>query len=283
MKKKVIGSAFLSAFLMGTIGIFSRMTGLPAEIITFFRLFLGAVFMALFLLSIKQLQHLKKRPPYSVLTCGLFLSGFIIFYVQAMNYTSMANAIMLVYLAPVAASIFAHFFLKEKLTARAMIFISMALFGFFLIMEMSFNLIKNSEEMTGLCYGTAALCCYAGFILTNRVIPKTTHPYHSAFYQLLAGSIAILPFCFPMFGNLSPETIPWLIGIGFFPGFLAILFAVLALRELPTAVFGTIAYAEPVTVVIIGWSLFQESLSAMQLCGVFLIIASGISRTITSH
>lgn len=40
---------------------------------------------------------------------GALLAGFIIFYVQAMNLTSMANAIMLVYLAPVAASIFAHF------------------------------------------------------------------------------------------------------------------------------------------------------------------------------
>ena len=35
------------------------------------------------------------------------MSGGIIFYVQAINYTSMANSIMLIYLAPVVATILA--------------------------------------------------------------------------------------------------------------------------------------------------------------------------------
>ena len=37
-----IALAILSALFMGTIGVFSRITGLPAETITFFRLLLGA-------------------------------------------------------------------------------------------------------------------------------------------------------------------------------------------------------------------------------------------------
>ena len=45
------------------------------------------------------------------------LSGFIIFYVQALYLTTMANAIMIVYPAPLAASIYAHFFLGAKIKA----------------------------------------------------------------------------------------------------------------------------------------------------------------------
>ena len=42
-----IAAAILSALLMGTIGVFSKITGLPAETVTFFRLFFGAGFMLL--------------------------------------------------------------------------------------------------------------------------------------------------------------------------------------------------------------------------------------------
>ncbi len=110
--------AFTSAILMGTIGIFSRKTGLPAEIITLFRLILGAGFMMLFLLLIGRIKMLWKWPSYPVLINGFMLAGFMIFYIQAMNYTSMANAIMLIYLAPVVASIVAHFFLMNASQAE---------------------------------------------------------------------------------------------------------------------------------------------------------------------
>jgi drug/metabolite transporter (DMT)-like permease len=72
-----------------------------------------------------------------------------------------------------------------------------------------------------------------------------------------------------------------LLGTGFFPGFLAIFFAVVALSRLPAATFGTIAYSEPVAVVIFGWAIFNEALSPLQIGGCLLIIGSGILKTLT--
>ena len=53
--------AFLSAVLMGTIGVFSKLTGIPADLITFFRLALGAGFMAGFLVIVRQTHLLPVR------------------------------------------------------------------------------------------------------------------------------------------------------------------------------------------------------------------------------
>lgn len=279
MDKLAVLFAFLSAVLMGTIGVFSKLTGLPAEIITFFRLILGAFFMVLYLAVIKKLNKAMTRPSWPVIINGGLLAGFIIFYVQAMNYTSMANAIMLVYLAPLAASVLAHFFLRERLNVVAFSLIFLALFGFAMMMEFQMNIARGSQDFIGVCYGLAALASYAGFILINRLIRPEIHVYTRTFWQLFTGGCVMLPFIFFSIHEVNLSHIPWLLAVGFFPGFLAILFAVAALSRLPVAVFGTIAYMEPVAVVIFGWTIFQETLSPMQITGCSLIILSGILKT----
>ena len=282
MELSAIILAFLSAVLMGTIGVFSKITGLSAEVITFFRLILGAFFMLFFLAAQKKLMVVKRWPTWLVLINGLFLAGFIIFYIQAMNYTSMANAIMLIYLAPLAASVIAHFFLGEKLSLSGFLLIMLALLGFWMMMEFTLDLSTQSRDFIGICFGSLAFLSYAGFILVNRVICDDVHVYTRAFYQLFAGGCVMIPFAAGSLHEVSISNIPWLIGVGFFPGFLAIFFAVAALSRLPAAMFGTIAYTEPVAVIIFGWTIFQEVLSPLQICGALLIVVAGIAKTVTA-
>ena len=282
MDTTAVAYAFLSAVLMGTIGVLSKLTGLPAEIITFFRLILGAGFMMLFLVIIGKVRFVKMLPTWPVLVNGILLAGFIIFYVQAMNFTTMANAIMLVYLAPVVASVFAHFFLGEQLTFTSFVLICLALFGFGMMMEFKIDISRGSQEFIGICYGFLALASYAGFIIVNRVISVQIHVYTRTFWQLFIGGCVMIPFILVSMSEVSINDIPWLLAIGFFPGFLAILFAVAALSRLPVAMFGTIAYIEPVAVVIFGWSIFHETLNPMQMAGCLLIIFSGILKTVAT-
>lgn len=275
-----IVSAFLSAVLMATIGVFSRYTGLPPEVITFFRLFFGAVFMAIFLLAKGDFFLVKRWPTTPVLLSGVFLAGFILFYIEAMNFTSMANAIMLVYLAPFVASVVAHFFFGERLTLLGLGCIGMALFGFAMMMEFQIDVRHDSCEYTGILYGCAAMILYAGYILTNRTINEKVHVYTRAFWQLLMGAVVVVPFIGNTLVQVTATQLSWLAAIGFFPGFLAILFAVIALHRLPAAMFGTIAYSEAVAVVVFGWALFQEALSPLQIWGCSFILLSGIVKAL---
>lgn len=72
------------------------------------------------------------------------------------------------------------------------------------------------------------------------------------------------------------EDIVWIALAGIFPGFIAIYCAIVALQHLPTRLYATLAYSEPVTVILAGWLLFNESLSTLQLGGVLLIIVTGL-------
>jgi drug/metabolite transporter (DMT)-like permease len=275
--------AILSALFMGTIGVFSRVTGLPAETITFFRLLLGAGFLAIFLLTTRQAVALRRWPTWPVIVNGALLAGFIIFYVQAMNLTSMANAIMLVYLAPVAASIFAHFLMGERLNLAGWLLIAAAMLGFATMMEFRLDFSAGGSHGAGLGFAALAMCCYAAFILMNRRISAEVPVMTRAFYQLLVGALVMLPFFLTAMPAISATNAMWLLGTGLIPGFLAITFAVAALSRLPAATFGTLAYFEPLAVVFFGWALFGESLSGLQMAGCALIMGSGCAKALLTR
>ncbi len=269
-------AAICSALCMGTIGVFSKKTGLGAEVITFFRLGLGAFFLLIMLAARGQVRQLRGWPSWPVLINGTMLAGFIIFYVQAMNYTTMANAIMLIYLAPPMAAVYAHFFLGERLNLFSVLCIALALFGFALMMELHIDLAGGGNQLKGIGLGLLAAFCYATFILINRIIDPKIPVTARTFYQLLTGALVMLPLCIISHPALPPRLWPWLAAIGLIPGFLGIFCAVVALSRLPAALFGTLAYFEPVAVVIFGWTLFAEKLSFMQMSGCLLIMVSGI-------
>lgn len=271
-------TAILAALFMGTMGVFSRKTGLDAEVITFFRLFLGAGFLTLLMALTGRIRLLWSWPTWPVLINGLMLAGFIIFYVQAMYLTTMANAIMILYLAPLMASVFAHFFLGEKLNLISGGLICSALFGFAMMMEFKIDFSSGSNHLLGLGFATLSLCCYTAFILINRIIRTSVHVYTRTFYQLLTGALCMVPFFIGDFPAITGTTWLWLAGTGFFPGFLGILFAVIALERLPAATFGTLAYFEAIFVVILGWMIFGEKLNVLQIAGCLFIIASGACK-----
>ncbi len=273
-------SAAFSAIFMGTIGAISLYAGVGAETVTFYRLFIGALLMALYLLASGQHRKVFVWPGAKVLLTGAFLAGFVMFYIMALDYTSMANAVMVMYLAPVTASVAAHFLLGERLTSASIGLIGFALLGFAMMMEFNFNLSGRADEAVGLAFALCAMLCYAAFMLTNRTIDDRIHVLSRSGYQMLAGALCMLPLMLLQDTTITGAQWGWLIAAGVVPGFLAIMLAVIALKSLPAATFGTLAYLEPITVVAIAWVLFDQSLTSLQLSGCALIILSGIAQAV---
>jgi drug/metabolite transporter (DMT)-like permease len=272
--------AALSAVLMGTMGPIAKYANLGAETITFYRLFFGSVMMLIYLATAGKIRKIICRPSWQVVASGVLLSAFIVCYIQAMNYTSMANTIVTAYLAPIVASIVAHFAFSEKLNRQSVILILFALFGFIMMREFKLDFASDSggRDSIGMGFALLAMLFYSGYILLNRLIPDRVHVLSRSWYQLTVGALCVLPL---MLMKAEPIALPqwgWLVCGGLFPGFLAILFAVTALYKLPAATFGTLAYLEPVVVVVLGWGLFGECLNSLQIAGCIVIIAAGVLR-----
>ncbi|AQS35869.1 putative permease [Shewanella psychrophila] len=275
--------ALMSAVLMGTIGIFAKYAALPAEQITFFRLLFGSLFLVVYMLISGKKAQILHKPSKRHLINGAMLAGFMSFYVEAIDYTSMANVIMVIYLAPLLTAIIAHFVLGEKLKLFNIIAIGIALLGFILMSpSANTNTLANSDEAKGLFFSILALFTYSGFMLINRK-PSQATAYQSTLIQLSVGSLCLLPLIITQPIQISGEQVAYLLAIGFLPGFLAILFAVKALQHLPAVTFGTLAYLEPVAVVSQAWWLFAESLTPIQLLGCSLIITAGMAQGLLSQ
>jgi len=269
-----------SALFMGTIGTISAYSGLGSETVTFFRLFLGCLFMTLFLVFRKDWKLIRISFSLPLVLSGLCLAGFIVTYIQSMKYTSMANAIVTIYLAPLVASLAAHFLFGEKLNSYSFSLICLSLAGFLIMKNGSGSEAgsSGSHPVLGISLALGAMLLYAMYIIVNRVIPAGIHVYTRTWNQFFYGALLMLPFSIIYRAALTPVQAGWLIMAGLVPGFFAILLAVIALNRLPASVFGTFAYLEPITVIVLGWVLFGENLGLLQMAGGALILAAGIIR-----
>lgn len=276
--KVYIVLALLSAVAMASSGVIARFSGIAAAELTFYRLFFGALFLLVLLAITGRVAQLKSRPDRRMLLNGVLLASFMLAFLQAIAFISLANAIMLVYLAPALSSVVAHFVFRERLNKTAIALILLSLFGFAMLQQFRLDLVIDQRQVPGLLYGLLSLLAYSGFLLANRHSGRSQSPLQRSFYQLLIGACCILPFLdhlpLPASGQWG-----WALLAGLLPGCLAIYFAVQALEHLPTRVFGTLAYIEPVAVIIAGWWFFAEPLSLLQLTGVTCILLAGLLQS----
>lgn len=274
---KFIFLAVIAAASFGSVAAFARYAQMPAEHITFYRLFLGAFFMLIYMLTMRKGEKIVHKPKARTVVNGLTLAGFMFFYIQAMNYTDMANVIMIIYLAPLVCAVYAHFFFNEKLRIENIVVIATALFGFCMMMEFTLDFSDREDEIYGILYSLLSLVAYSAFMLLNRK-PSSDSPYQSTLVQLSVGALCILPFVLNTPQVPSLDQTFWLIAIGLISGFFATMCAVQALRNLPSVTYGTLAYVEAIVVVGLGWVLFSESLNALQISGCIFIILSGMTQ-----
>lgn len=270
-----VSAAIISTLLLGSVGIFVRNISANAYIITFSRVVIGVFFIVLFLIIKKELKNITTiKFSYSMLMTGILLALGILCYTNAINNTSLANAAFLLYLAPMIAVAMAAFFLKEKLTIFNSLLLGFSFLGFLFIIEFKFSF--NLDQSIGYLWAIGSAMCYALFIVFNRNIPASVPALSRSFYQLLFAVLVLLPFIDNSILNLSKSDYYWLFAVGFFQGFLATTLLVLALKYLKTIEYSIISYIEPLVASIIGYLLYSENLSLLQIIGCTIVLSSGM-------
>jgi drug/metabolite transporter (DMT)-like permease len=268
-------SAFTSAFLMGTLGLFVRNVSSNAQIITFSRLFLGFLFLTLLLLITGRFKEIRMKLSMPIVLSGIFTSISILFYIESIKYTTLATAVILLYLGPIIGTVLAYFFLKERVKPLNVVLIIIAFSGTAFLLEFNFSFDLSKF---GYIFGIASAITYSFYFIANRKIDKDIPLIGRSFYQFFFGTIAILPFLFFGKTGFIMHDIPYLISIGFIHGFLALTLLTLALKNLEVVKCGTILYVEPITATIFGWLLFSEKISILQLIGGIMILGSGLMQ-----
>ncbi len=190
-------------------------TPLPAYEVAFFQYAFGFIFLIPWILQ-NGPKSLKTRCP-ALQTCRIVLSalGVVLLY-SALPYLPLAQAIALMFLAPLITAMGAKLFLKENITKERGLAILIGLVGGGFVSHSTF---LNTPSMTGALnlltfLPILAATCFSGATLMVRRLTRDDSPQLIVTYLLLfMAPILLIP---TLLYGVWPETWqwPWLLMMG---------------------------------------------------------------------
>jgi len=259
----------LAIFLWSSLGIFVRAAGVAPHVIIFYSSAVAALIQA-------ALLALKYRPSdfpgfkkfkYPVILGTFGLVNTFSFYYAYQN-TTVANAVLTHYTAPVIVAFLAPIFLKETITRRAIAAIVIASAGLWLMLDgFSFSGSQAAGIMAGLVSGFA----YAILIILARLLMQETDPLALSFILNVTAVALLAPFV-----GVIPYAAVWILL------FMGIVHSVIApflyyggLRYVAAGKVAVLGYLEPVSAIILSMIFLRETPASGAVAGGALIIISG--------
>lgn len=274
--------SFLSAMgIFGTIGIFVRYIPLDSASIAFFRGVVGVAFLALCMLLT------GKKPDLPAIRHNLpllFISGAAIgvnwmLLFESYRYTSVATATVCYYLAPLFL-LLASPLLGEKLTARKLICIVLALVGLVFVSGVMDSGLPNFSETKGILFGIGAAVLYAAVMLLNKKLSPIS-AYDKTTLQLGTAAVILLPYLLLAKGGLVLSQMTgaqWLLLglVGVLHTGIAYALYFGAMKDLSAKTMAIFSYLDPVIAVILSAVLLREGITVWGIAGTVLILGSAL-------
>ncbi|NME35902.1 MULTISPECIES: DMT family transporter [Fusobacterium] len=267
----------LAMLIFGTIGIFVKNIELSSSEIALTRGFIGGIVLLLFIFFTKEkISRISIKNNFKI----LFFSGFAvglnwIFLFQGYRYTTISNATLSYYFAPVFVTIFSPIILKEKLNFFKVICIFMALIGMGFIVGI--DGINDKRDFIGIMYGLLAAGFYASVVLSNKFL-KSIKGIEITIVQLFVAAITLLPYVLIVEENkilkVSGSSIPYILILGVIHTGIAYLLYFSSLQRLKAQTVAVLSYIDPVFAVIISGFLLKEPLGIPEIIGGTLILGS---------
>jgi drug/metabolite transporter (DMT)-like permease len=273
----------LSGICLGTIGIFVKLIGpdISGFLLATIRILAAAGLIYAFLASERRLRllELKRGDLRIFLIAGFFgvVMGFG-FYVKALTLIPVANAVMLVYIYPVATAVLASMFLGESTGRYSLFALALAFAGTALIFGQELGMNAGLE---GSLLALSAGLGYSVFIVSMRHMELKGHSYWDVvFWPLLLGGLMLTPLNLTERVSflLFPDTALYLAGVVLISTFLAYAFYARGLGSVKARQAVLIEnLVEPATAVLLAWLLLGESVSVLVLLGGLLIVLANLS------
>jgi inner membrane transporter RhtA len=142
----------------------------------------------------------------------------------------------------------------------------------------------SGGDLLGVAYSLLAACCWAGYILLNGRMGRTGSGLAGICLASVFGALIMLPVGLVSAGTdlVHPGVVAAGFGVGVLSSALPYSFDLLALRRLPTAVFGVLTSLNPAVAALAGLLVLGESLPVRQLAGVALVMVASAGITLSS-
>lgn len=266
----------LAIFLWSSLGIVLKLSGVSIHVLIFYSLLIAVVLQGIILSQKryrKDIPGIKQLKYPLLLGCVGLLNNFTFFY--AYKNTTIANAVLSHYTAPVIVAFLAAFFLKETITKNIVMAIVIASTGL-LIMLNGFTLAE--DQAAGIISGVISGFSYAVIIILGRIYTQNFSPLVLTFFSNTAILIMLAPFVreFPLYALWS------FVIMGTVHSTIAPVLYYRGLQEVTANRTAVLGYLEPVSAIIFGMVFLKEMPGLNSIFGGILIIFSGYLTIIKS-
>lgn len=270
--------------LWGTFGSFVKKlleAKFPFSTIIFYRMFFAflILFLYLFFTDRSRLiidRHLLK---YAMAIGLISQCLFNISYASAIQLTSIATAVTLLYTAPILIAIMARIFFHEFFTKNKIMALLLCVIGCSLAVTGG-SLANFQLNLKGILLGLSAGITFGSFTIISKPIANKCHTYTIVFYSLGFGLLFYSPFVQPMIlfqSNINPLISFYTLSLSIISTIFPYLFYIGGLSMgIEASKAGIISTVEVVVSVVVSYLFFQEQLWGWKLIGILMVIGSVI-------
>ncbi|GBD85532.1 EamA-like transporter family protein [bacterium BMS3Abin02] len=255
----------------GTIPLIVRTVSLPAEQLAALRLWLGAI-TVLVILGIRGELRLRRTDPLGrIAAIGVLLAIHWAAFFWSIKTTTVAVALVLVYLGPVAMATLARAVLGEPLKRRSIIALAAALVGVVLVARPGAGVTAE-----GVLTGLIAAATFAAMVLIGKPAAQQVGGLKLAGLQMSVAALVMTPWA----ASSLPEipTYWWkvvLLGVVLTGVGLMIYWSLIA--TLPVMSIAILSYLEPASAVVWAALFLAEPGDIWSWIGVALVVGAGIT------
>ncbi len=292
MKKIYLILPIIAGIMFGSTGIFVRtltQNGIDPTTLLFLRFSIAIVPIILaIILTDKDLLKINLSDIPLLLACSICIIGLNLCYNESMNTIPLSLAAVLLSLAPIYVLIMASILFKEKITAKKLICMFLAIFGCLLmtgILEDSLT----SISLFGIILGIGAGLFWAIYLMVSKKsIERGKHTYTILFYSIIFISIALIPFTdfnqIANFVSIDPTiTIIFLIVHSTFSFALPYILSTVSLNYMDSGISSIfISGSEPLAALIFGLLIYSEIPTIIMFFGFVLSIIAMMLLSKTS-
>lgn len=270
----------LSMLIWGSIALFVRNIALTSSEIAFFRALIGSIFLILIsLISGDRIDKevLKTNLPTLLISGSLLGINWILLF-QAMKYTSIANASLSYYFAPVFIVVFSLVFLKEKISLKNSICLLGAILGLFLILKSSDSKVMGDyNHLKGISYGLAGAVLYASVVMLNKKI-KGLSGFQATLIQLSIAALVLAPIVLrgdlARFGQIGIKGWILILILGVVHTGIAYLLYFPSIKDVESGSIAILSYLDPIVAILTSFIFLGESMVISQFIGGILILST---------
>jgi len=259
----------LAIFLWSSLGVIFRLSDLPVHIFLFYSLVIAVVLQTLIAWKkgyIKEITNRKKLAAPVLLGLVGLVNSLAFFY--AFKTTTISNAVLTHYTAPIIVAFLAALFLREKITKMLIGAIVISSIGLWIMLD-GFSIQQGN--MIGIFSGLASGAAYAVIIIIARMYAREYRPFMLTYIVNITIVVCLAPFV-----REFPTRALWSFPVmGLIHSIIAPILYYRGLQEVSASRAAVLGYLEPVCAILLSMIFLREMPGQNSLIGGALILCSG--------